>query len=68
MEALLQVVTVQEAAKMAHVTKWAIMHHIDSGRLAHRLAGRFYLISLDSLREIYPHVIKTPHEAVQAAV
>lgn len=68
MEALQQVVTVAEAAKMAHVTKWAIMHHIDSGRLVHRLAGRFYLVSLESLLEIYPHAKKTPRKAVQTAV
>lgn len=68
MEVLQQVLTVSEAARLAHVTKWAILHHIESGRLLHRQSDRFYLICRESLAQIYPHVEKTPHEAVQAAV
>lgn len=65
MNVLEQVVTIQEAAMMYLRSEDTIRYHLDAGNLQYRKTPRIYLITLDSLINLYGIPLKTPDSWVQ---
>lgn len=49
-----KVTTVNEAAQLASVHRTTILYNIDAGNLAAVKIGKVWLISLESLKALYP--------------
>ncbi len=65
MNPLTAVVTIPEACKLYYVARSTVIYHIDRGNLEWRLADRTYLITLDSLIQLWGHPPKIVADVVQ---